>query len=256
LERREFTHDRIRFSYLDAGGNAPALIAMHAHWMEGSTYAPLAEALAPDWRVIAPDQRGHGDSGHASSYTREDYIGDLETLFELLELEWAVLLGNSLGGVNAFQFAARHPGKVRGLIIEDIGAIVSTIDVSFMAAWSGTFSSRQALAERVGARFAPYLSDSFRETPEGWKLAFEPSEIMQSQKNLMGAYWDEWIASTCPALVLRGRDSRVTTAEVAEEMVARRPNTRLLTLPGGHILHRDDFAGYLTAVKLFLQTLR
>ncbi len=255
MERHEFTHDNIRFSYLDSGNDAPVLIAMHAHWMEGSTFVPLAEALAPDWRVIAPDQRGHGYSGHASSYTRDDYIGDLESLFELLALDSAVLLGNSLGGVNAFQFAARRPDKVRGMIIEEIGAVVTTVDLTFMTSWAGTFPTREALAERVSPRFAAYLSDSFRETPQGWKLAFEPTEIMESQKNLMRAYWDDWIASSCPALVLRGRDSRVTTAEVAQEMAARRPNTQVLTLPGGHILHSDSFSAFLTAVKLFLQTL-
>jgi esterase len=260
LQRHNFTHDGILFSYLDTDDedsnlDPPALIALHAHWMEAQTFAPLAKALAPEWRVIALDQRGHGDSGHASSYTREDYIGDLATLYELLELPDAVLLGNSLGGVNAFQFAARHPEKVRGMIIEDIGAVVSDADLSFMLAWAGTFPTREALAERIGQRFAPFLEESFRETADGWKVAFEPSELLQSQKNLMGNYWIDWIASSCPALVLRGRDSRVTTAEVTDEMVARRPNTQAMTLPGSHVLHKDDPAGFLTVVKLFLQTL-
>jgi pimeloyl-ACP methyl ester carboxylesterase len=255
VERHEFTHDNIRFSYLDSGGDAPVLIAMHAHWMDGATFIPLADALETGWRVIAPDQRGHGESGHATRYTRDDYIGDLESLFELLALDSAVLLGNSLGGVNAFQFAARHPDKVRGMIIEEIGAVVTDFDMNFMRAWSGTFPTRDALEQRIGQRYAPYLRQAFRETRDGWKLAFEPIEIMTSQKNLVGAYWDDWIASTCPALILRGADSRVTTAAVAQEMVERRANTQLLTLPGGHILHSDNFPAFLTAVKSFLHSL-
>jgi esterase len=252
VDRHEFTHDGIRFSYLDAGGHGAPLIALHAHWMEAVTYVPLAEALAPGWRVIALDQRGHGNSGHAQSYTRNEYVGDLETLYELLALDTAVLLGNSLGGVNAFQFAARHPDKVRGMIIEDIGAVVTHMDVEFVRAWSGNFPTREALAERVGPRLAAGLAESFRETPAGWTLAFEPLEIMTSMTNLMGSYWDDWIASACPALVLRGRESRVTSAEVVQEMVARRPNTQSLTLPGGHVLHKDNFPAFLTATKLFL----
>lgn len=46
------------------------LIALHAHWMEGSTYLPLAGALYPEWRLVALDQRGHGYSGHAQTYSR------------------------------------------------------------------------------------------------------------------------------------------------------------------------------------------
>lgn len=255
MERREFTHDNIRFSYLDSENDAPALIAMHAHWMEGATFIPLAEALAPDWRVIAPDQRGHGESGHATTYTRNDYIGDLESLFELLALESAVLLGNSLGGVNAFQFAARHPDKVRGMIIEEIGAVVTDFDMNFMRAWTGTFPTREALDERIGDRYAPFLRQAYRETAGGWKLAFEPLEIMVSQKTLVGSYWDDWIASTCPALILRGGNSRVTTDAVAREMAERRANTQVLTIPGGHVLHAENFSAFLTAVKLFLQAL-
>jgi esterase len=157
--------------------------------------------------------------------------------------------------VNAFQFAARHPDKVRGMIIEEIGAVVTDFDMNFMRAWSGTFSTRESLEQCIGERYAPYLRQAYRETAEGWKLAFEPLEILTSQKNLVGSYWDDWIASTCAALILRGSTSRVTTDAVAREMVERRANTQLLTIPGGHVLHFENFSAFLTAVKLFLQSL-
>jgi pimeloyl-ACP methyl ester carboxylesterase len=255
VERHEFTHNGMRFSYLDAGGDAQVLIALHAHWMEGATFAPVADALAPAWRVIAPDQRGHGYSNHAATYSRDDYVGDLETLFELLAIDRAVLLGNSLGGINAIQFAARHPEKVRGLIVEDIAAVVQPVDMSFVLKWGGVFATREALERAIGERFVPALTDSFREVSGGWKLAFEPAEMIASQKNLEGAYWDDWVASSCPALVLRGRESRVTNEDVVLEMATRRKNTQAMTLPGSHVLHQDDFPRFLTVVKLFLQTL-
>jgi esterase len=255
VERHEFTHNGLRFSYLDAGGDAPVLIALHAHWMEGATFAPLAEALAPNWRVISPDERGHGFSDHAATYTRDDYVGDLETLLELLEIPQAVLLGNSLGGINAIQFAARHPDEVRGLIVEDIAAVVQPVDMAFTRKWAGVFSTREALEQAIGERFVPALKDSFREVEGGWKLAFDSADTIASQKNLEGAYWDDWVASTCPALVLRGRESRVTNEDVVLEMATRRANTQAMSLPGGHVLHQEDFPRFLTVVKLFLQTL-
>src|SRR5258708_39032850 len=135
MQRHNFQHDGLNLSYLDTGGVDEMLVALHSHWMEGQTFASLAAALAPGWRVIALDQRGHSYSDHASTYTRKDYLGDLDALFAHLRISRAVLLGNSLGGVNAYQFAARHPEDVRALIIKNIGALMGN-DTSVAVAWS------------------------------------------------------------------------------------------------------------------------
>jgi esterase len=257
LQRHTFQHNGLTFSYLDSGPHSAAgprlLVALHGHLMEAATFAPLAAFLSPNWRVIALDQRGHGHSSHALTYQRSDYIGDLEALFAHLDLPQAVLLGSSLGGVNAFQFAASHPEQVPALIIEDIGAIV-TDDISFILPWSGVSPTRDALIAKVGERFAPYLADSFRQTPEGWTLAFEPSEMVASQNALRGDHWQDFLATICPALLIRGTQSRVTTAELLEQMALRRPNTTLLNLEGGHILHMDQPALFNAAVRQFLDS--
>jgi esterase len=65
MMRRSLAHDGLTLSYLDQGGDGIPIVALHAYWMEAGTYADLAEALAPKWRVIALDQRGHGHSDHA-----------------------------------------------------------------------------------------------------------------------------------------------------------------------------------------------
>ncbi len=238
-------------SYLDSEGSGPALVALHAHWMEGQTYAPLADALAPEWRVIAPDQRGHGDSDHATTYTRDDYLDDLEALFAHLGLDAAVVLGNSLGGVNAYQFAARHPKRVRALIVEDIGAEIGD-DTSFALPWGGVFETREKLAERVGPRLFPYLEESCRHTPEGWRLAFDPRDTVASQGSLNGDHWRDWLATDCPALLIRGATSRVTKEAHLEQMALRRPNTRLVSLEAGHVVHVDNRAAFTEAVRSFL----
>ena len=228
LQRQTFQHNGLTFSYLDSGPHpatdSRALIALHGH------------------------------SSHADTYTRADYISDLEAVFTHLNLQKAVLLGSSLGGVNAFQFAARHPEKVPAFILEDIGAIV-TDDISFILPWSGVSPTREGLIAKVGERFAPYLADSFRKTPNGWTLAFEPREIVASQNALCGDYLQDFLATTCPALLIRGSQSRVTSAEHLEQMASRRPRTTLLTLEGGHILHMDQPARFNTAVHKFIDSL-
>jgi pimeloyl-ACP methyl ester carboxylesterase len=77
MKRHYFQSGKLNLSYLDGGEAGTALIALHSHWMEGLTLGPLAEALAPRWRVIALDQRGHGHSDHAASYIRNDYLSDI-----------------------------------------------------------------------------------------------------------------------------------------------------------------------------------
>lgn len=256
MQRFEFRNDGLKLSCLDAGGRGTPLIAMHAHWMEGSTFTQLAATLQPDWRVIAPDQRGHGYSDHAKTYTRNDYLSDLTALFSEVELrEPVVMLGNSLGGVNAYQYAARHPDRVRALIIEDIGVEIYDDVSGMMAGWDATFKTREDLAERIGPRLAPYLQDSFRQVDGGWRLAFDPDDMVKSQTAIRGNHWHDWLASSCPALVLRGSESRVTRRDHMEEMASRRPNTRFRELEGGHVLHAGNPAAFEAVLKEFLREL-
>ena len=114
-----------RLSYVDFGGAGRPVLAVHGHLDQGVMWKDLAAALAPQWRVIAPDQRGHGHSDRAADYSRGGVIGDLAELIERLDLGPMAVLGHSLGGLNAFQLAARRPDLVQAMIIEEIGAVIS-----------------------------------------------------------------------------------------------------------------------------------
>ena len=254
LTRSSFERGGLRLSFLDAGGDGRPLIALHAHWLEAATFEPLAGALAPAWRVVALDQRGHGESDHASSYERADYLGDLGALLDHLGIGAAVLLGNSLGGVNAYQFAARHPERATALIVEDIGAVIAD-DTSFALKWGGTYPTRDALEAAIGPRFVPFLQSSFRQVSDGWRLAFDPRDTVASQRALNGDHWADWLSTVCPALLIRGAESRVTSASHLEEMARRRPNTRLVTLAGGHVVHADNPEAFAATVREFLERL-
>lgn len=74
--------------------------------------------------------------------------------------------------------------------------------------------SREQLAKVVSPRFLPYLKDSFRLDSGGWRLAFDPEEMLESQRCLIGEYWSDWLASSCPIADLRSRESGNTCSTV------------------------------------------
>lgn len=240
-----------RLSYLDFGGPGVPLLAFHGHYNEASTFVPLAEALAPRWRVIALDQRGHGESDRAPSYERDDYVADIAAFQRHLGLGPVAVVGHSLGGVNAYQYAARHPGRVAALIVEDIGAVVNC-DWTFTERLPRSAPSRQALITALGAT-APYLECSVRRSGDGWGYSFDLEDTVWSQKALNGDHWDDWMSVRCPTLLVRGRRSDELAADHAGAMVARRVGqAELVELPAGHVVHHDAPAEFAHAIRAFL----
>ncbi|GAB2589276.1 hypothetical protein GCM10027168_22720 [Streptomyces capparidis] len=237
-------------SYLDFGGPGRPLLALHGHFQEARTFTALAGELAPRWRVVALDQRGHGRSDRPEDFSRQGYVRDAAALLDHLGLGPAAVLGHSLGGVNAYQLAAWRPELVTALVVEDIGAVADD-DLSFCLSWPRRAPTRAALVAGLGESVR-YLADAIREHPDGWGLAFEPEDMVVSQRTLNGDHWAQWLGSDCPALLVHGAHSDVLSADHAREMAARRPATRLATLPTGHTVHESDPVGFAALVREFL----
>lgn len=242
--------DGRRLSYIDHGGPGHPLLAMHGHFGEGRTFARLAAALTPRWRLVAPDQRGHGESDRTADYSRAGYVRDAIALLDHLGFDRVPVIGHSLGGVNAYQLAAARPDRVSAMVIEDIGAVVDS-DLSFALDWPARAASRKALTEALG-RLAPHLADAFRSFPDGWGMAFHVPDMVASQRALNGDHWADWLASTCPALLLRGTRSHALSSRHAADMVSRRANTCLVEFAAGHVIHDDRSAAFAAAVRDFL----
>ncbi|MFC0843938.1 alpha/beta fold hydrolase [Streptomyces noboritoensis] len=252
--RAFFTGDQRRLSFLDFGGPGLPILAFHGHYNEASVFAPLAEALAPQWRVIALDQRGHGESDRAESYQRADYVADIAAFHRHLGLGPVPVLGHSMGGVNAYQYAARHADQVTALIVEDVGAVVNA-DWSLTTQLPRRAPSRQTLASALGP-LAPYLECCLRPFEDGWGYSFDMDHTVRSHKALTGDYWGDWETVTCPTLLIRGTDSVVLTQEHAREMIARRAGqARLAELPAGHVVHCDAPDQFTATVRTFLSQL-
>ncbi|WP_234440444.1 alpha/beta fold hydrolase [Streptomyces rimosus] len=254
--RAELMLDGRRLSYLDFGGNGRLLLALHGHLDEGRTFSRLARDLAPDWRVVAPDQRGHGDSDRAPQYTRQGYVDDVAALIEHLAAGPAVVLGHSLGGLNAYQTAAWHPHLVSALVVEDAGAEMGVSGGAnpflFLSGCPYRADTPEQLTAALGAA-GPMFADALRQLPDGsWRLPFHPQDTIDSYADNEGDHWADWQASDCPALLLYGARSPVVGPARAQVMVRRRPGTEAVELDADHFLHRDRPLEFARAVRLFL----
>ena len=108
--------------YLDWGGAGPPVLALHGLASSGHWYRRAAPLLAGDYRVVAPDQRGHGATTQAAAgYDWQTLAEDAVGLLDYLGIERAAVLGHSWGGHVASNLAARFPERVSRLALIDGG---------------------------------------------------------------------------------------------------------------------------------------
>ncbi len=101
---------------------ADTVVLLHGYLDHGRSFDPIAQALRQHYRVIAPDHRGHGDSGHIGPggyYHFPDYLLDLSRLFDHLGLASAHLAGHSMGASIACYFAGAYPERIKSLVLLD-----------------------------------------------------------------------------------------------------------------------------------------
>lgn len=101
-------------------GQGQPLILLHGLFGSSDNWGTVARHFAQHYQVISVDLRNHGKSPHGESQTYTDMENDLLEVCEALNLERIHLLGHSLGGKVAMQFATSHPDRIEKLIIVDM----------------------------------------------------------------------------------------------------------------------------------------
>ncbi|MBI4269176.1 MAG: alpha/beta hydrolase [Candidatus Rokubacteria bacterium] len=256
--------DGLALHLLDWGGETRTpLLLLHGFTGHAHAWDTLAIALQPHFRVLALDQRGHGDSDPADVYSPAAVAVDLNGVVAQLGLTSLVLVGLSIGGRNAMYFTARRPELVRKLVVVDIGPEISA---RAAAAPPGppepaTWESIEQAAQHL-YRANPYpgihyyrwvVATSLRRRADGALVwAWHPS-IKERRAPGDVDWWAIVRALTPPTLVLRGAESHVLDRDVAERMVKELPNGRLVEIPHAiHTLHEDNPDAVLAALRDFL----
>ena len=101
----------------------PTILMLHGIQQQAHSWDFISLPLSTDYRIIAVDQRGHGDSDWSpdGDYSTDAYVGDVQGLVSTLDLKDFHLIGHSMGGRNSLAWASKNPGMLKSLTIVDTG---------------------------------------------------------------------------------------------------------------------------------------
>jgi pimeloyl-ACP methyl ester carboxylesterase len=256
------------------------LVLLHGFGNEAHIWDDFAPIVAPHYRTVALDHRGHGDSDWDPDlgYEHDAMVDDVEAVTAALGIERLVLIGHSLGGRISTLFAGRHPERLAGLVLVDIGPEVDPrgqlrIRQDVEANVDPTFGTVEEYARALSLAYPAGQADalmrmarhSLRRRDDGrYELKMDPalrgamgtsSEDEQArQEEMVKAQWDALAQVPCPTLVVRGAASDILSPDTADRMVDDvLQNGRLAVVPqSGHSVMTDNPAGFAEAVGAFV----
>lgn len=232
-------------------GQAEAVIAWHGLARTGRDMDDIAAHLSARYRVICPDTLGRGLSQWSPEPAREyclSFYAELaESLLDQLGLQQVHWLGTSMGGAIGLHAAAgRLRGRVRRLVLNDIGPQLAAAAVERIRTYAGSpsaFLTVSELEQYFRTVYAPYgaMSDaqwrrltetSVRRLPDGRVTPhYDPAMVQQFIHHPTDYdQWPAWDGLDIPVLCLRGEHSDLLEAPVANAMRERGPRAVVVTI--------------------------
>ncbi|WP_116077037.1 alpha/beta fold hydrolase [Asanoa ferruginea] len=260
MTRRQVRRDGVTLSYLDGGTGDDVIVLLHGLAGSGQEMAPTAEALIPDYRVIAMDQRGHGHSTRRpTDLSRRAYVEDVVAVVEKVSSDGPVtIVGQSMGGHTAMLFAAWHADLVHRLVLLEAGVGGGEDDYparlgDWFASWPVPFADLESATDFLGSTpiAQAWLRDLDRRTDGLWPR-FEP-EVMRATIAAVAdsARWDEWQRIKVPTLLVQGENGTMAATEV-QRMLSLRPDVSHVVIPdAGHDAHLEQPAAWVHALRTF-----
>lgn len=262
---REVAHlENINLFYRDTKTKGQAILCLHGRWGRGETWIDFMRHYGDKYRIIAPDQRGHGLSDKPiSKYTAAEMAEDMVALLDYLHIESVMLVGHSMGGYVAGYLAATCPQYVKGLAILDKSATgpkkanplpldeIGTTD-PLTKDWPLPFSSLAEAQEFIRREMETELSyqyfmNSLIETVEGYQMMFS-SQAMAANT----AYYESWFhllpRINCLVMLVRAKGNDAVSDEDFHKMKSLISNCIACeVLNPDHNVHlgnKEEFYGY------------
>jgi pimeloyl-ACP methyl ester carboxylesterase len=272
--RDEFmTLDGLRFHYRDWGDpSAPPVVLLHAYTSHARSWDTVARAMADRFRVLALDQRGHGESDWADDYHELRLVGDLGVFVDALGLETFHLAGFSIGGSHACSYALLYPDRVTRLVLFECFTRGDEQGndpwIAAMRAHMDQVRSLPASPDEAVAAFrslAPYAAEDelrrwilagLKQSPDGrWAWRFDPAFLQPGPPGRLkppeSVLWGRFARLTVPALLMVGAESWMV--EPTAQVAALNARAQVATVhAAGHWIPLDNPRGFLESVGGFL----
>jgi pimeloyl-ACP methyl ester carboxylesterase len=252
--------DGLTLRYRDYPGRAdrPALLCIPGLTRNCRDFEPVAAAFAGEWRVVAIDLRGRGQSDYArdpASYMPLQYVADVIALLDQAGLARVVVLGTSLGGIVIMLLAMAAPDRIAGAVLNDVGPEVEATGLARIREYVGQGRSfptwmhaARALREQAGIAYPEFvISDWLRLARRlmvvgpGGRIALDYDMKIAEPFNRSesAAAFDMWPAFRAlagrPVLAVRGALSDILSATTLERMGRELPAMDAVTVPAvGH----------------------
>ena len=256
----------------------PPLLLVHGGRDHARNWDPVANVLVEHYSIYALDLRGHGDSDWAvgGQYSMPDFVLDVTTLADIIDRDPLTLIGHSLGGGIALQFAGVCPDRAAKVVsIEGLGPRLMERRPAHlrMQQWIADmrgFEQRQlrrypsidaavARMQEENPHLTPEMARHLtvhgtRQNEDGtltWK--FDNYVRMHSpyEFNIEDAR-DIWNQIRCPVLLIRGEESWTGDPEEDGRASAFHDYRSELIADAGHWVHHDQLDAFLAAVRTFL----
>jgi len=276
-ESKEITRERMRLHYLDWGtaGRRP-IVFLHGAALNAHTWDVVCLMLRGQHHCYALDQRGHGESAWAedADYSGDAHRGDIEAFVDHLGLDQFVLVGHSMGGFNAFNYAIHHSRRLAALVMVDAGPSMLTkgprriVDFVSETAESDSLEQIMEKAMAFNPRRDPRLLrhsllHNFRRTPAGkWvrktdlRMWHGNRNRAQDRERLVERFGQALSRVTCPTLIVQGGLSDVFTAEDAQKLAAGFPRGCFAQVAqAGHTVQGDNPRVLAQTLSHFLASL-
>jgi len=263
-----------RFHFLEWGAkDAPTIVLLHGGHQSAHSWDLVSLHLAQRYRVLALDQRGHGDSEWARDveYSNHTMALDAAAFLDAMGLEKPVVMGHSMGGRNAMILTKMNPKRLGALVIVDVGPELSgrgrEIIQGFVQA-NQEFESLDHFVENV-RKYDPYRSREHIERTVKYNMLQRADGkfvskcdatsrrlgIPRGNGPMDNVSLEEVGAFDLPVLLIRGANSNILEPDAAERFRDALPRGTLITVPDcGHNVHGQNTKGFIAAIGGFLES--
>lgn len=249
----------------DSGGDLPVLVLLQGFMASRGIWKWQIEAFSPHFRVITMDNRDAGESKpETESYSMTDLAGDVASLLTALEIERASILGHSMGGYVALQFASQYPERLEKLVLVGTSALAG----GALGRPAPTYDRSRFIedpVERTRKRYGrltapgyfeahPEQLEALAETARGNGLTFE-AMVRQSDSAFMTHDARAALPKiTAPVLVVHGDLDRTIPISAGRRIAEAIPHARLVEYQGvGHLPHLERTEEFNRLVLEFLR---